>query len=271
VETLGNSTGCCILTVLRFFILGFALLTLGGCTRTAPERPVPKTLRVAAASDLSMVFTELGPRFTGKSGIPVVFTFGSTGLLAHQIRNGAPFDVFAAANVSFVDNVIAAGSCEADSKALYARGRIVLLPYANIDLATLGDLRDPRFHRIAIANPGHAPYGLAAKQALEASGLWSAVEPRLVYGENISQALQFVESGNAEAGFVALSLIRGAAKERMVLIDESLHAPINQALAVCLHGQQTEGGRAFAAFLATPESRQTMADYGFRLPADEAR
>lgn len=243
-------------------IASLCTLLFSACTRSEPSvQPV----LVGAASDLAWAFQELGPLFTEETGIPIDFTMGSTGLIAHQIKNGAPFDVFAAANVSFVEQVVTSGDCDGETQTLYARGRIVVLPYGEQEVESIDDLADERFGRIAIANPNHAPYGAAAKQALESRGLWESVQDRLVIGENISQAFQFVESGNADVAIVALSLIRKPGRE--VLVPAEFHQPIDQALAVCLHGDQTEGGRSFVTFLATPEARQIMESYGFQLPA----
>src|SRR5262249_41703782 len=153
-------------------------------------------------------------------------------LLSKQIVEGAPFDLFAAANVSFVDDILKQGACAADSKALYARGRIgVFLPKGSAVAPpkNLADLADARFVRIAIPNPEHAPYGKAAQQALEKVSVWNKVKPRLVYGENIQQTLQFAQSGNAEAAIVALSLATVSDGE-FVDIDPALHEPIDQAL-----------------------------------------
>src|SRR5215813_6031674 len=167
------------------------LALLAGCQKNAPAAPV-EPLKVAAAADLARAFPEVAAAFEKESGQKVTFTFGSTGLLSKQIIEGAPFDVFAAANVSYVDDILKTGTCAGDSKALYARGHIGIWTRKGTSVAppkTLADLADPRFVRIAIANPEHAPYGKAAQQALEKLGIWDKVKPRLVYGENIQQTL----------------------------------------------------------------------------------
>jgi molybdate transport system substrate-binding protein len=231
-------------------------------------------LRVAAASDLAQAFKEVGAAWEKKSGDKVVFSFGSTGLLEKQLVEGAPFDLFAAANVSFADDAIKAGVCTADSKTLYARGRLVVWWRKDNDARvappkSLADLADKRFVKIAIANPAHAPYGKAAQEALTKAGVWSAVQPKLVYGENIQQTLQFAQSGNAEAALVALSLALVAPDGDSIAVDEKLHTPIDQALVTCGHdAARTRRARSFAAFVASPDGRNIMRRYGFLLPGE---
>jgi molybdate transport system substrate-binding protein len=239
---------------------------LGGCRKAPPAEP----LKVAAASDLSFAFKELGEAYERKTGHAVVFSFGSTGLLEKQIAEGAPFDVFAAANVSYADDAVQSGACQADSKALYATGRIVLYTKADAGFApgTVADLADARVKRIAIANPGHAPYGKAARQAMERAGVWSAVQDRVVYGENVQQALQFAQSGNADVAIVALSLAT-VTPGRSAPIPAELHDRIDQAMVACNAGKASAGaGRAFIAFAQSADGRAVMRRFGFLLPGE---
>lgn len=227
-----------------------------------------KSITAAAASDLRPAFEELGASFTAATGTKVTFTFGSSGQLREQIINGAPFDLFASANVSFVDEVIDNGRGIAATKADYALGRIVLWSAPGIDLPTqVEDLTDPAFRRIVIANPEHAPYGLAAKEALEAAGIYNAVESRLLYGENISDTFQIAKSGNADIGIVALSLAIADASP-YVLIPAELHNPLQQALVVTSTGARGDAATAFAAFVSSPAGREVMVRYGFTLPGE---
>jgi molybdate transport system substrate-binding protein len=226
-------------------------------------------LTVAAASDLGPAFQELGAAFQRETGQAPRFTFGSTGLLAKQLHEGGPFDVFAAANVQYTDDAVRAGDCDAATKALYARGRIALWTRAEVAVpASLSDLGDARYGKIAIANPEHAPYGKAAKEAMERAGVWGIVEPRIVYGENVQQTLKFAQSGNADVALVALSLVIVTRGGHHVLIDEALHRPIDQALAACRHGKNFEGGRRFAEFVNSKQGRDIMKRYGFMLPGE---
>jgi molybdate transport system substrate-binding protein len=246
-----------------------ALLFAVACRKPSEDGATP--IRVAAAADLTEAFTELGQVFEAKTGQSLTVSFGSSGLLAKQIAEGAPFDVFAAANVSFVEQVVAAGACDPKTQAHYARGRIVLWTRHG-GVAPPEDLRalsDERFTRIAIANPEHAPYGQAAMEALRDVGVSEAVERRLVYGENVRQTLQFAETGNAEVAIVALALVIHDRRNPWTLIDERHHRPITQALVVCDRGGQRTGGAAFAAFVGSYEGRRVMRRYGFVLPGEQ--
>jgi molybdate transport system substrate-binding protein len=197
----------------------------------------------------------------------VVFVFGSTGLLTRQIENGAPMDLFAAANVSYVDQLEQKGLIIPGTKAIYARGRITLWTTADstLKIEKLSDLTRPEVKRIAIANPDHAPYGLAAQQALQSAGIWETVKPRLVYGDNIRQTLQYAETGNVDVAIVALSLSRQS-KGRWTLIPEELHQPLDQGLAVIKTTPNEAGARAFASFILGPRGREILGKYGFAFP-----
>ncbi len=238
------------------------------CKHDAPTSNEP--LKVAAAADLSFAFKDLGEAYEKKTGQKVVFSFGATGLLEKQIAEGAPFDVFAAANVSFADDAVKAGACLADSKATYATGHLVL--YTTRDAAfhpgSMADLTDARVVKIAIANPEHAPYGKAAKQAMEHAGVWDKVQPKVVYGENVQQTLQFAQSGNADVAIVALSLAT-VTPGVSVNVPTELHDPIAQAMVVCTHGKAgTESGRKFVAYVQSAEGHALMKRFGFLLPGE---
>jgi molybdate transport system substrate-binding protein len=251
-------------------MLGAASIASGGCHGQEAVAPA-EALKVAAAADLAFAFPEIGALYEKTTGERVVFSFGSTGLLERQIAEGAPFDAFAAANASFADDAVKSGACLADSKASYATGRIVLLAGtgAATTPATLADLADPRIVKIAIANPEHAPYGRAAKQALERAGVWDRVASKIVYGENVQQTLEFAQSGNADAAIVALSLATvlpgppdGSA--RWTPIPDDLHDVIDQVLVACSHGRAgPDGGRRFIAFVRSDAGRGILRRYGF--------
>jgi molybdate transport system substrate-binding protein len=258
-------------TFLRRLGAGIALAVLVLMTGCSSGKPAERReIIVAAASDLTPVFEELGQMFEQQSGVKVTFMFGSTGNLTKQIENGAPVDLFAAANVAFIEQLERKGLILADTKALYARGRIVLWTRADsqLKLDKLEDLARPEVSRIAIANPEHAPYGLAAREALETVGLWNAVQPRLVLGENIRQAFQYAETGNVEAAIVALSLSVNS-NGRWTLIPQELHNPLDQALAVIKNSANERQAREFAAFINSSQGRPVMRKYGFTLPGEE--
>lgn len=237
------------------FLLVF--LVLAGCRSAAPQ-----PLRVAAASDLTEVFTELGTRFEAETKTKVVFSFGSSGLLAKQIAEGAPFDVFAAANASFVDATVKAGACDAATAQRYARGRLAAWSLSG-PLPSLASIADETNKRIALANPEHAPYGKAAKEALEKAGLWKQLESRVVFAENVRQALQLAQTGNADVALVAYSNVVNRKDGVTLLIDDALYSPIEQSLVRCSRGGQGEAAIRFVEFLGKNESQELMKRSGF--------
>jgi molybdate transport system substrate-binding protein len=246
-----------------------AALSLSACGGTADATPATvDEITVAAASDLRPAFEELGEAFEAETGIKVTFSFGSSGQLREQILGGAPFDLFASANVEFVDQVIEGGRGIAATKADYALGRIVLWAPAGVALPrSIDNLTDQQYQRVVIANPEHAPYGLAAQQALESAGVYEQVQSRLVYGENISDTFRIAQSGNADVGIVALSLALADGGD-YTLIPADLHEPIEQALVVTSAGARGDAATAFAKLIGSPEGREVMARYGFVLPGD---
>jgi molybdate transport system substrate-binding protein len=244
-------------------VLFLSTALLAGCKQ--PARAQAQPVQVAAASDLTLAFDELGKLFEARTGQRVTFSFAASGALAKQLGQGAPFDLFAAADASFVDNAVQSGACDGKSKALYAHGHIVAWSKAGgVKLASLRDLRSAEIEHIAIANPEHAPYGKAAREALVSAGLWSELEPKIVQAENVRQALQFAQTGNAEVAIVALSLVSDPKDggQRLAL-DAALHRPIEQTLVVCRHGQNLAGGRAFAALVESAEGQALLQRYGF--------
>ncbi|MBI2910430.1 MAG: molybdate ABC transporter substrate-binding protein [Chloroflexi bacterium] len=249
------------------WILVLLLASLGlGCQ---PGGNPGTALTVAAAADLQPAFAEIGEAFQRDTLYKVVFTFSSSGTLAKQIEHGAPVDVFASANIRFVDELRSRGMILPDSLELYAVGRIVLATNkrSGVRAGALSDLAQPRFKRIAIANPEHAPYGAAARQALEATGLWEQVRPRLVFGEDVAQVTQYIRTGNVEAAIIALSLA-GAPEIDYIRIDDALHEPLRQAVAAVSGTRSEKAAREFIAFVNGPKGRPVMKKYGFLLPGE---
>lgn len=242
----------------------------------SPATPVSPasnvTLTVAAAADLIPAFEEIAPRFTAQTGITVVYNFGSTGQLTQQIAQGAPVDVFAAANQAFIEELNTEGLVIPDTIALYAVGRLTLWTRTDspFTFASVADLTQPSVARIAIANPEHAPYGIAAREALQTAGLWDTLQPKLILGENIAQTIQYAETGNVDVALVALSLsIAAGDTGKWVLVPEELHTPLKQALAVVHSTKHEAEARQFAQFVNSPEGREVMRRYGFVLPGEE--
>lgn len=226
-------------------------------------------LLVAAAADLRFAFSEIGELFTEETGQEVKFVFGSTGNLTTQIENGAPFDAFAAANIAYIDRLKDQGLIIPETQQLYAQGRIVLAVnrQAGIEATGLEDLLSPAITHIAIANPNHAPYGVAAQQALQSAGLWDAVQPRLVLGEDVRQTLQFVQTGDAPVGIVALS-VANVPEISYSLIPAEMHNPLKQSMAVVASTSRADTARAFLDFVQGAEGRTVMKHYGFLLPGE---
>jgi molybdate transport system substrate-binding protein len=244
----------------------------GGCRYPTPAREREREpLRVAAASDLREALPVLARRFTELRGVEVVPTFGASGLLARQIEAGAPFALFLAANRKFVDDLAEAGFVREESVATYARGTLVLALHAGTagEVSSLADLKKPEVRKIALANPVTAPYGTAGRQVLERAGLWGEVESKVVQAESVRQALQFVESGNAEAGFVGSASAR-ASEVRVVALDPALHDPILQGMGIVASRAggpaQDEDAGAFAAFVLGAEGQRILAGFGFKAP-----
>jgi molybdate transport system substrate-binding protein len=250
--------------ILRCLLLLPALLML----RAASAQDI----RVAAAADLQFALDDLTAQYAKQSGKKVDVSYGSSGNFFAQIQNGAPFDVFFSADIEYPRKLETAGLAEPGTHYEYAVGRIVIwMPdNVNADLAGLGwkALLQPSVERIAIANPEHAPYGRAAVAALQRAGIYEQVRRRLVYGENISQAAQFVSSGNAQAGIIALSLAVSPAMRdgKRWEIPANMHPPIEQAAVILKSAKDKEGARAFLAFVKSSAGRKTLESYGFTLP-----
>jgi len=225
-------------------------------------------LTIAAASDLRYAMAAVVEAFRLEHPqVAPRVVFGSSGRFATQIENGAPFDLYFSADEAYPQRLDASG-LTAGPPQRYGLGRIVLWVRDGI-APPVESLREPRFRRIAIANPQHAPYGERAQQALTALDLWPAVEPRLVLGENISQAAQMVYSGAAEVGVVALALVLGGELEGQGdyrLIDERLHQPLWQAFVITRRAAEDSRARAFADFVLGEQGRSILARHGFVLP-----
>jgi molybdate transport system substrate-binding protein len=255
--------------LLRALLTGLAAVLLPA--PAGAQRPAT----VAAASDLRFALDEVIIAFERETSLRARVTYGSSGDIARQIEQGAPFDLFLSADESYVARLAAKG-LTVDGGVLYGIGRLVAFAPAGspvqVDeaLADLGRAAgDGRLRRLAIANPEHAPYGRAAREVLESLGLWSAVERKLVFGENVSQAAQFAASGSAEAGLFALSLAISpglAGKGRYVVLPDKLHRPLRQRMVLLKRG--SPGAGRLYDFLQQPAARAILKRYGFSVPAN---
>lgn len=252
-------------TRILFSLLAIWFVVIPSCKSTPNTQT--NELYVAAASDLTAAFEEIGKEYESVNKTKVIFSFGSTGLLTRQIENGAPMDVFAAASVDFIEQLDQKGLILPGTKAIYARGRLTLwtTKERNLKISDIKDLTRTEVQRIAIANPDHAPYGMAAREALQSAGIWEAVKPKLVYGENIRQTLQFAETGNVDVAIIALSLSEKS-NGQWTLVPDNLHKPINQALAVIKGTKNEKAAREFTAFVNGPQGQAILAKYGFEKP-----
>ncbi|HEX8473578.1 MAG TPA: molybdate ABC transporter substrate-binding protein [Pyrinomonadaceae bacterium] len=219
---------------------------------------------VAAAANLTGAFGELRQAFTSQTGIRVTYSFGATTDLARQIENGAPFDVFASADVKNVEALEGKGLLTEGTRAVYARGRLVLWlpPHSRVSLNRIEDLTRADVTRIALAKPDLAPYGEAAVETLRSLKVWTAVEPKVVYGQNVSQAKQFASTGNVDAAFIPRSLVK-ANEGRAIDVDESLHQPIRQSIGVVRASTKQEEARRFVEFVLSPAGQTLLERYGY--------
>lgn len=232
-----------------------------------------QTLYIAAASDLVFCLDELNIAF--KKQMPsadLKVTAGSSGNFFAQIKNGAPYEVYLSADMHYPRELAKDGFADAGTLTPYAIGRVVLWTVnPQIDVSRgLAVLADPAVKRIALANPEHAPYGRAGKAAIEAAGLWNQVSAKVVMGENISQTAQFVQTGNAEAGLIALSLVKApkmAGIGKYFLIPESAHPVLEQGAILTTKGTANSLARQYMQFLRSAEARAIFDRYGFTLPA----
>ncbi|MGO9085142.1 MAG: molybdate ABC transporter substrate-binding protein [Terriglobales bacterium] len=235
--------------------------------KSAPE------LRVAAAADLSAALAEIAQAYEHKTSVKVKLSFGASGALTQQIQNGAPFDLFFSADTDYPRQLVTAGYADGSSLYRYAVGKLVLWVPADsvLDFEHKGMnvVLDPSVKKIAVANPEHAPYGRAAVAALKHYGLYDRVADRLVLGENVAQAAQFVESGNAQAGFVALAhaLAPGMqGKGKYWEVPPDAYPPLAQGVVTLSHSQYKKEAAEFMEFVKTKEAVEVLRKYGFTVP-----
>jgi molybdate transport system substrate-binding protein len=241
-----------------------AVMVWGGISATAQE------ITVAAAADLNFALKEIAQKYEAKSGAKVKLTFGSSGNFFTAIRNGAPYDVYFSADVDYPKQLEAAGLTEPGTMYKYALGRLVLWAPKDSPLdVTLGMklLGDARVRKIAMANPKHAPYGRAAVAAMRAARVYGKAELKLVLGENISQAAQFVQTGNADVGLLALSLAMSPTMQgKYWMVPAESYPAIRQAAVVVKASRQKEAAKLFLEYVRSDEARNIFKKYGFEKP-----
>lgn len=264
--------------LLLALVAGGALAACGGAERDGSADPSvrrPAALAIAAASDLRYALDEVVAAFrAAHAEIGVSVSYGSSGNFFAQLVNGAPFDLFLSADVDYPRRLAEQGLTLPDTEFTYGHGRIAVWVASRspIDIAARGldAVLDERIAHVAIANPEHAPYGRAAEEALRRAGHLERVKPKLVLGENISQTLQFVQSGAADVGVVALSLALAppvAAAGRYALVPADAHAPLEQGGVIMRAAARPDAARSFRAFMTGTEGRAILARYGFAVPA----
>jgi molybdate transport system substrate-binding protein len=231
-----------------------------------------KTVRVAAAADLQSAMPEIARAFEAQTGMTVDVAYGSSGNFYAQIQNGAPLDVFFSADNEYPRKLEESGFVEPHSAQIYGIGRLVLWIPAGAKCDPDRDgwkcLQDSSVRKIAIANPAHAPYGRAAVAALQKAGIYDAVKAKFVLGENISQAAQFVQSGNAEAGIIANSLTLSPAMQggKKWVIPAELYPRIEQTVVVLKSAKEKLAAQGFVKFVTQGPGREILAKYGFEPP-----
>jgi molybdate transport system substrate-binding protein len=224
-------------------------------------------LTVAAAANLTDVFSEVGPAFKAQKGIDLAFSYAATAELTQQIDNGAPFDVFAAADTEHIDFLVARQKLVADSQAIYAKGQLALwIPGGEpTGIQDLKGLAASNIHFIAVAQPKLAPYGQAAVEALQSAHLWDVLQHKIVYANSIGMAKQQAATGNADAAFTAYSLVLHD-KGAVLKVDPALYHPIEQTLAIVASTSRMQEAQQFRSFLLGPEGRAILAKNGYLLP-----
>ncbi len=262
------------------FLILFLVGLLATCSLNNQELPIATTpitiqkkavtLTVSAASNLNLVAPEISKLWEQETGNKVIFNFGATTKLAQQIEQGASVDLFAAANKKAIESLDQKGLIISETKRVYAIGAIGLWQKQDspIEIKGLQDLLKPEIKRIAIANPATAPYGVAAKEALQSAGIWEQLHSQLILGENITQTQQYVETGNVDVAIVALAnTINKSGK--WTAIDSKLHKSLEQMLAIPKNAPHLTEAKQFADFINGDQGRGLIQKYGYTLPLEK--
>lgn len=250
--------------ILNAFIIAFALLL-------QPLSASAEPLTVAVAANVKYAFDELASEFTKQTGVAVRGVVSSSGKLTSQIKSGAPYDVFLSADMEYPAILFKDGQATSPPK-VYAYGALVLWTAADVDLSKgVAGLVDSSFKKVAIASPKLAPYGREAIKALDFYKVRAAVEPKLVYGESISQVNQYIDTKSVEVGFTAKSVVLSPeqqGKGKWVEVANESYAPIAQGLVILRHGSENNGeaARKFYGFVFSSKAQAILTKYGYKLP-----
>ena len=243
-------------------LLGAAFTFIASFSLAACAGDAQPDVYVAAASDTREAFGELG-RLMANDGVQVEFVFGSSGLLREQLLAGAPYDVYVSANLDYVREVVDAGYASSDDVRQYAVGVLAIIARDGVavpaSVAEIGNVLG-NGRRVVIANPAHAPYGVAAREAMQSAGIYDALSERLILAENVADAVRIVDAGEADVGLVALALVR---ERRSTIVDASLHEPIRQTAVLTARGSGNAAAKAFIDLLTSPAGVAVLRDYGF--------
>jgi molybdate transport system substrate-binding protein len=243
--------------------MAFCLVVAMGVAPACGKKDTGNELRVAAASSLAGAFKSVGAEFTKETGVKVSLVLSSSGNLTQQLKEGAPYDIFASADLAYLDQLEEQKVLDGTDRTVYARGQVVMWVQNGEAPKSLSELTDSRYEHISIANPDYAPYGTAARDALQKAGVWDAIKGRVVRGSNVRQAMQYVESGNAEVGLIALSLaLHGGGS--YTKIDSDQHQPLEQGIAVVSASGKKKHARAFIKFLTSDKGTALLKPYGLQ-------
>lgn len=225
-----------------------------------------ETIRVASASSFRFILKPIIKEFEKKTGCKVLISYGASGHFFIQIRNGAPYDIFISANEIYPKKLIESKKAVKASYTVFAKGKLAIFTLKEMEIKDYDALLSPQVRTIAIANPKYAPYGRAAVEFLKNTGLYKKVLNKLVYGSNVSQAFQYVVSGGADVGIVALSLVIPYGKGKYLLIDDKLYPPINNVAIITQYGKDKKASWEFIKFLSSPFVKNILKKYGYEVP-----
>jgi len=248
------------------FILTIIALTAVRCGK---NQNIDKELSVGAAANLQFALKEAIELYPEEKRSSVIFSWGSSGNLRHQIENGAPFDLYFSANEAFMYELVESGFCEPGDVFPFVNGQIAIGVQSSIKcpVEDLGHLLNPEIKQVAIATPLHAPYGISARSALIRAGIWDEIQPKLIVAETIRQCLQFIETGNADAGIISAN-VPEVENVRIIPVDPTAYDPPRQMVGILKRSEKKEEAREFLGFLSRPECAKIFEKYKYQFILD---